>query len=291
MLKPMSYAYGDGSSHIAKTMPPSEAKAIVDSLPPIETGYDAEALASYKVFRALRDEGVIPKGVRFQVSIPTPLNPVALHLEAPFKPFMEPVYTSAVLRAVQNIQTSTPHHDLAIQFDCPTEFMLLEGVNFSVVDPWFPATVPEVAGRIVKMVDAVDADVEVGIHLCYGNSQNRHFVEPSDMGLMVDVAGAVIEGARRKVEWVHMPVPKSRVDDAYFEPLRQLIPVLEERGTQLVLGLVHAGDEDGTRERMSTAKKFVGDRFGIATECGMGRTARSDLDSILQLSARFADET
>ena len=38
-----------------------------------ETGYAPAAIASYDVFRQLRDDGVIPAGVRFQVCLPTPM--------------------------------------------------------------------------------------------------------------------------------------------------------------------------------------------------------------------------
>lgn len=138
----------------------------------------------------------------------------------------------------------------------------------------------------MKLVDAVDKDVDVGVHLCYGDHRHKHFTEPMDMGLMVDVALAVIKGAKRQLNWVHMPVPKSRTDEAYFSPLKRL--VLELGTTTLFLGLVHAGDEKGTRERMKTAEKFVRD-FGVATECGMGRTPPGDLDSILEISARVCE--
>ena len=37
-----------------------------------ELGYAREARASYMDFCELRDQGVVPKGVRFQVSLPTP---------------------------------------------------------------------------------------------------------------------------------------------------------------------------------------------------------------------------
>lgn len=37
----------------------------------IETGYDTAAIESYKVFAKLRDEGVISKGIKFQVGLPT----------------------------------------------------------------------------------------------------------------------------------------------------------------------------------------------------------------------------
>jgi hypothetical protein len=38
----------------------------------LETGYDKAALASWQVFKCLRDAGEIGKDVRFQVSLPTP---------------------------------------------------------------------------------------------------------------------------------------------------------------------------------------------------------------------------
>ena len=38
------------------------------------TGYDNAAEFSYGVFRQLREEGVIPSGVRFQVCLPTPMS-------------------------------------------------------------------------------------------------------------------------------------------------------------------------------------------------------------------------
>ena len=37
----------------------------------IETGYDSTAIESYSVFTKLRDEGLIPPGVKFQVGLPS----------------------------------------------------------------------------------------------------------------------------------------------------------------------------------------------------------------------------
>src|SRR3954453_16398658 len=44
----------------------------VTELPIRSLGYADEAEASYAIFRRLREDGVVPEGVRFQVSIPTP---------------------------------------------------------------------------------------------------------------------------------------------------------------------------------------------------------------------------
>ena len=288
MLRTTGDAYG-GRPARDDDASSAEAAAIVGALAPLQTGYDAAALASFAQFAALQRAGVLPRRLRFQLSVPAPLNPVALHLRAPFKPLVEPLYAAALGRALAAVQAAVPHERLAVQVDCAVDFMVLEGVNLGVVEPWFPPTVAEVARRIAAVLDCVETDVPAGIHLCYGDSEHKHFVEPRDMGLMVDVALAVMELAQRKLDWVHMPVPKDRVDDAYFEPLLRLRPEVEKSGTDVILGVVHANDEEGTRERMKTASKFIGDNFAIATECGLGRTPVEHLDSILKISASVAD--
>ena len=54
---------------------------------------------------------------------------------------------------------------------------------------------------------------------------------------------------------IHMPVPRGRSDEAYFEPLKRLS--LKPQ-TQLCLGLVHYTDGvAGTRARLATAKKYA----------------------------------
>lgn len=37
----------------------------------INTGYDDAAIESYAIFKRLREEGIIPQGVRFQVGLPS----------------------------------------------------------------------------------------------------------------------------------------------------------------------------------------------------------------------------
>jgi len=286
MLRPHGSSYGGRAAGTEAAGPGAdEAGRVVARLPPLHTGYDDAARASYAEFAALKRAGVVPPAVRFQVCVPSPLNPVALHLRAPFKPLVAPLYRDALSRALANIQAAVPRDQLAVQVDCAVEFMVLEGVNLDVVEPWFPPTVDELAKGVAAVVDELRGEVQAGVHLCYGDSLHKHFVEPRDMGLMVDMALKVMELATRKLDWVHMPVPKDRVDDAYFESLARLRPAVEESGTDVVLGLVHAFDEEGTRARMKTATKFIGENFAIATECGMGRTPVEHLDSILKISA------
>jgi hypothetical protein len=119
-----------------------------------------------------------------------------------------------------------------------------------------------------RLSAAVPEDIELGFHLCYGDLDAAHFVDPVDATKMTELANLITASASRPVAYVHMPVPAHRTDDAYYEPLSGLrLPP----GTELYLGLVHVSDGvPGTRQRMAAAAKYVGD-FGIASECGISR--------------------
>ncbi len=118
------------------------------------------------------------------------------------------------------------------------------------------------------------ADVELGFHLCYGDVDGKHFIEPEDAGKLVELANALAATITRPIAYIHMPVPIERSDEAYFKPLEGLKLAA---GTELYLGCVHAADGvEGTKRRIRAAQKYVAD-FGIATECGMGRCKTSDV--------------
>lgn len=91
-------------------------------------GYDDAAIESYATFCRLRDGGVIPQGVKFQVSLPTPINVLHVSIEPAYQEALEPVYTKAFLKAVRHIQDEIPAEDLAIQWDVAVEFAFLEGI-------------------------------------------------------------------------------------------------------------------------------------------------------------------
>ena len=106
-------------------------------------------------------------------------------------------------------------------------------------------------------------DVPLGYHLCYGDVQHRHFKEPADAGRLVRVANALAASLGRPLNWIHLPVPPERFDEAYYAPLRELRLRPE---TGLYLGVVHHTDGvEGTRRRMAVARQFVSG-FGVATE-------------------------
>jgi hypothetical protein len=244
-----------------------------------DLGYADAAAASYKVFQRMKKDGTIASAARFQVSLPTRMALVMRWISPEQHELMSPVLDEALHTEAVRVSEIVPHDELAIQWDVAIEFMSLEGLG-SVVDP------QAIYDQLIEHGGFVPEDVSMGYHLCYGDraeegdERGTHFVEPKDMTKLVEVANAVSAGVTRPIDWIHMPVPINRDDDAYFKPLENLKLHPE---TELFLGLVHDQDGlDGTQRRIKTAARFVKD-FGVGAECGMARRPRGVQRDILQI--------
>ena len=247
-----------------------------------DLGYARSAVASYATFVQLKNAGVIGPDTRFQVSLPTPLALLLLFVSSRDQLRVEPAYKAALLRELDRIAAAIPAGELAVQWDIAPEFALLEGALESVFDD----AESELTARIIELGNAVPASVQLGFHLCYGDFGHQHFVQPGDMSVLATLTGQVIAGLRRPLDWVHMPVPRDRDDDAYFAPLQRLrLPA----DTELFLGLIHASDGmDGARRRIAAAQRWA-PPFGVATECGLGRRPPESIPALLGLHRAAAD--
>lgn len=261
--------------------PPSAAEhaATLAKLPTLHTQYDDAALESYKEFRRLKSDGVIPTKTRFQVSLPGVANVLFL-IQPAYQEAIETRYADALVRSLQRIQNEIPHDQLAIQIDVAAEFALLEKVP--TFRSYFEPTIPIVVEKLASFAKFVSPDVELGFHLCYGDQNHAHFIQPKDTGLMVEVANALMTAVKRPVAWIHLPVPKERNDEGYFLPLKNL---KGDQGMELYLGLVHFGDLEGTKEKIRVVRRVLGSEggFGVATECGLGRTPREEFEGIMEI--------
>lgn len=241
-------------------------------------GYAEVARESYAVFRRLRAENVIRLETRFQVSLPTTAAFLNAHVVYAQHPVMDRIYRDRLLAEVDQICDDIPAQDLTIQWDASTEMAQWEGVRYA----HFPDAKAGVVERLARHCERVPAGVELGLHLCYGSYGNRHWKEPEDTSNMVEVYTRLAAAVSRPINYLHVPVPASRLDRAYFAPLARLELRPE---TKLFLGLIHDGDGlDGTRQRIAAAAQFVAD-FGIAAECGFGRRPPETISDLLRLHA------
>ena len=102
---------------------------------------------------------------------------------------------------------------------------------------------------------------------------------------MVELASQLSAAIARPIQLFHMPVPRDRDDDRYFEPLAGLTM---QPHTRVSLGLIHMTDgKPGAERRITVAQRYLAD-FLIATECGFGRRPPESIPALLQLHAALA---
>ncbi len=246
-----------------------------------KTGYADMAIEFWGVFDRLQQAGAIPPGVKFQISIPTPIAPIYNNMVPADRPRLLPALTQAFIGEVNKIAKALPNDRIAIQWDVCQEVLAWE--NYYDKGPVDFRT--ETIDVLTQIGDAVPAGIELGYHLCYGSPADEHMVQPKDAGIMVEMVNAITAGVKRPIQFFHLPVPKGRSDDAYFAPLKQLRLRPE---TELYLGLIHHNDAAGDAARLAAARRYT--RVdGIGTECGMARGDPARLPALLAAHVRAAE--
>jgi hypothetical protein len=247
----------------------------------VKTGYADMAIESWRLFDRLQQEGVIPAGVKFQISLPTPIAPIYQNMVPADRPALIPVLTTHMLGEVATIAQALPNDCVALQWDVCQEVTAWEGYY----EPGPVDFREETIAELITIGDGVPAAIELGYHLCYGSPADEHVIQPKDAGIMVEIVNAVSAGVRRSIQFFHIPVPKPRTDDAYFAPLAGLKLHPE---TELYLGLVHRDDMAGNAARLAAARRHV--RVdGVATECGMARGDPQRFPELLAAHAKTAE--
>jgi len=237
-----------------------------------DTGYERPALDSYAAFVRLRKEGVIPRHLRFQVTLATPMATGFMYVSPVGRDRYLRAYERSLLLDLDAILAGIPHRDLSIQFDVCQEVLMFENY-FPVAEPDYKA---RVFGQLGRLARAVPADVDLGFHLCYGSPGDQPLVRLRDAGVLTEIMNGIAAGVLRRVDFIHVPVPKE-AGTAFFEPLRDWQGSSE---TRLYLGLLQEGDVSGNRTRITAARSVVPD-FGVAAECGFGRRDPSHVSAIL----------
>jgi hypothetical protein len=247
----------------------------------LETGYADMAIESWRLFDRLQQEGVIPAGVKFQISLPTPIAPTYNNMVPTDRPALIPMLTTHMLGEVARIAQALPNDRIALQWDVCQEVVAWEGYY----EPGPVDFRKETIAELIAIGDGVPVAIELGYHLCYGSPADEHVIQPKDAGVMVEMVNAVSAGVGRSIEFFHLPVPKPRTDDAFFAPLDGLTLGPE---TELYLGLVHRDDTAGNAARLAGARRHT--RVdGVATECGMARGDPERFPELLTAHVRTAE--
>lgn len=235
-------------------------------------GFYQDAANSYHFFRHLKETGVLPENVRFQVSIPTAVSAVPPRI-LPFAGDIEkvrPGYIDAVRAEVAAMLEVIPAKELAIQWDCSTE---LQDAYGQVPGYSAEGAIERNLPQVHALSKDIPEDVMLGFHLCFGTLGGWPRFAPDSTDKAVALANAFIEGAGRQVDWMHIPL-LDRADDAYYSALGGL----RAGKTRIYLGMIH--NMENFEHRLALAQKFLPD-FGVAAYCGFGRRKPSELPEIL----------
>lgn len=249
--------------------------------------YADQGIKSYATFKRLRDVGKIPAGTRLQVDLVPAHSVIWLFVVDREQAAIDPVFNEALAREIDKLAAAIPHRDLSIQFDVASAvFARLERAQASPYGRTKEEMQAKFTDILARLGNRVPADIELIYHFCYGDSNHRHVVEPTDMGDMVELANRLTKAVTRPIDLLHMPVPRNRADDAYFAPMKNLALRPE---TELCLGLVHYTDGvEGSKKRMATARKYAKD-YLIGTECGFGRRQPDTIPELLRIHAALAE--
>ncbi|KAI1365676.1 hypothetical protein F5Y08DRAFT_303376 [Xylaria arbuscula] len=255
------------------------------------TAYDEVALSSYATLKQLRQKNQVPSDIRFLISLPSPYSVMAGHLKPEMANALEPLYEQRFAETLDHIAKGIPHDDMVIQWDLCFEMTALEFDRGRFTDPFHKpyflapdGVLQALVDRVARLSESIPQDIKLAFHLCYGDMFHKHFVEPQDTTLLVELANALLEreSLGSRTEWIHVPVPKGRRGPEYLAAISGLkLNGSAAKPSRLYLGLVHANDEAGTKKRIETAQACVPFPFGVATECGLGRTPPEEIDSIL----------
>lgn len=243
-------------------------------------GYARDAINSYFVFRTLREKGLLPEEIRFQVSLPLTFSGMGAMFRNPADwAVMAPAYEEAMRAEIATIVAKIPPSDLAIQWDMAVELGMLEGAVWSDSPVWKESGMNPmdlIGGTVERMSPAIPAEALLGYHLCYGTLGGWPMRHGKDLSVQVKCVEMMQRRAGRAVDFVHLPIIDHGTEE-YYAPLNGLKP----SDTKIYLGVVHnVADREGYRRKLALAGRYLQD-FGVGAPCGLGREATGQVPHLL----------
>jgi hypothetical protein len=245
---------------------------------------------SYGVFRRLREEGVIPAGVRFQVCLPAPHSAIDGFFDDNSQwPELYSAYLDGIRREIAQILEVVPADELVVQWDVAWEFVDMAMGERNFFRFWPKLTAEEKFQRHAQQLDGlwqgIPDETLLGFHWCYGTWGGWPMTAMADLDLCVRMSNEAKKRTGRRLDYVHMPVVR-QPDEAFFAPL----DTLDVGDTKVFLGIVHHTDGiEDFRRRRDLARKHLSS-FGIGSVCGYGRVEPELLPEILRVHAADAAE-
>ena len=259
----------------------------------LDLPYAREAVASYGIYRRLREEGRVEPGIPFQVSLPCTIDATVGFFPDPADhPVAIRAYEKAIRTDIAKILERIPADDLVIQWDYCSEVLDIMGARGNYLDG--RSGVDDLATEerirrytsrdyLAPMTETIPETVPMGYHLCYGTWGGWPMAEVEDLSLCVRLANTLSANTPRRVDFFHLPSMRD-ADEDFFRPLRDL----KAGEARIFLGIELADGVEAMMRRADAAKEFLPD-FGLAHYCGYGRETPERVRELLTDIAAGAD--
>ena len=154
-----------------------------------------------------------------------------------------------------------------------------------------PALLAAATCTVLGLVRQIEPRAPFGLHLCFGDFNNKALIDAASITKMVAFANSIIAQwpATHTLDYVHVPLAEAAdpptLDAAWYAPLRDLsLP----SGVRFVAGFVHDKRTEVEHRRIrDIIETTVGGPVDIASSCGLGRRDRTTADAILEMTARL----
>src|SRR5215813_583863 len=135
-------------------------------------GYARDAINSYFVFRVMKERGVLPRHLRFQVSIPmvNSVLPPRIFPDQADLARIRPGYAAATRAEIATIIAKIPNDELALQWDCSTE---LQDAYGGIPGHPREGAIERNLDEVRALSPHIPAAVALGYHFCSGANRGQ----------------------------------------------------------------------------------------------------------------------
>lgn len=243
----------------------------------LDLGWCEYARESYALFRDLRGE----REIKFQVGLPTGLG-IAMQImdKARALRYASCFAERLALEANEVLEFVVGKEDLLFQIELPCE------VFMACKLPKCAASLP--TRSVLDLVRRISPEASFGLHLCFGDLNNRTLLSGSRPPLtkVVHFLNALLRKwpASHRLSYVHVPLALANIpptmDESWYRPLGLInLPA----DCRLIAGFVH---EKRTLEEHKRILGFVesmsGHTVDVASSCGLGRRSHEIAEEILE---------
>ncbi|SHF19463.1 hypothetical protein SAMN05444392_11017 [Seinonella peptonophila] len=238
---------------------------------------------SYPLFQQLREQHQFPK-LQFQVGTPTGMA-IALHMLEPNQIFRYYDSFNERLAYEMNEILKQADDDVVIQLECPAELGLLYQS---------PEMIDHALNSVIGLVKRFEYPASIGIHLCYGDLNNKSLIHPPTLEILASFTNQLIQNwpQTHSLRYVHFPLAEGEIppkkEENFYQPLKEIHLPSE---TRFIAGIVHEKCSfDDLKEIRNTIESIRDHKVDLACSCGMGRRSPEVSQHLMRVMKRLTEE-